>query len=402
MPPQGEVLHADSVIDISHESLMRVWRRLADWADEEGDSARVYRRVSETAVLHAAGKAGLWRDPDLSLTLDWRARDQPTAAWAAQYSGDFAAAMRFLDASRDAVAAEKVQAEILRRWQGGWNMLPIAVTAVGFILAQQPVARWLQAQLGSFGNATVSDWAQYLSHLLMGTLAFGGYMLLSQYGLRLFRRAALRELARQDAAGVSVSEVLERQAKRDATSAIEVHRTGYARFGKRTGAYLVDSLVVGLLCVLAIFTLILVLGVAQALGLYQGESSDTNAGAAAAAASSAASAAPDALLPAAATMSNDAIGALVMVLLAIVMWLYHALTMASSHRATPGMRVAGIFVTDLAGEPLTFGRATARYFATWLSYYSGFIGFVIQPFNSRRQALHDMVSGTVVLIKPLD
>jgi uncharacterized RDD family membrane protein YckC len=88
------------------------------------------------------------------------------------------------------------------------------------------------------------------------------------------------------------------------------------------------------------------------------------------------------------------------VLLLVVIWLYHALTMASSHRASPGMRAVGIFVTDLAGEPLSFGRATARYFATWLSYYSAFIGFFMQPFNTRRQALHDMVSGTVVLVRP--
>jgi uncharacterized RDD family membrane protein YckC len=345
----------------------------------------------------------------LSLTLDWRSRDQPTAAWGAQYLGEFDAAMRFLDASRDAVAAEKVQAEIVRRWQAGWNMLPIAVVAVGFIFTQQPVARWLQAKLGSLGNAAVTDWAQYLSHLLIGTLALSGYMLLSQYGLRLFKRAALRELARQDAAGVSVGEVLERQAQRDATSAVEVHDTGYALFWRRATAHALDSLAAGVLCLFAIFVLILVLAVGQALGLYVIETNEAAAPAASAAAAAsgpvlatAASAASAAVASGSAGnfLSNDAIGVLTCVLLLIVVWLYFALTMASSHRASPGMRAVGIFVTDLAGEPLSFGRATARYFASWLSYYSAFIGFFMQPFNSRRQALHDMISGTVVLIKP--
>src|SRR5262249_41950446 len=69
MPPAGEALNPDTVIDISHESLMRVWERLKAWADEEAQSARLYRRLAETAVLHAVGKASLWRDRDLQLAL---------------------------------------------------------------------------------------------------------------------------------------------------------------------------------------------------------------------------------------------------------------------------------------------------------------------------------------------
>src|SRR5215472_10928564 len=69
MPPLPEALDGGTIIDISHESLMRVWERLKAWANEEADSARLYRRLSETAALHVAGKAGLWHDPDLQLAL---------------------------------------------------------------------------------------------------------------------------------------------------------------------------------------------------------------------------------------------------------------------------------------------------------------------------------------------
>src|SRR4029077_4017333 len=72
MPPLPEALEPDTVIDISHESLMRVWERLKKWADEEARSARMYRRLAETATLHTAGGAGLWGDPDLQLALDWQ------------------------------------------------------------------------------------------------------------------------------------------------------------------------------------------------------------------------------------------------------------------------------------------------------------------------------------------
>ncbi|MDQ6623863.1 MAG: hypothetical protein M3Y86_10340, partial [Verrucomicrobiota bacterium] len=90
MPPAARAIDDDSLVDISHESLIRGWSRLRGWVDEEADSAEVYQRLSETAALHEAGKAGLWRDPDLQLALDWQARNQPTAAWAARYAENFA------------------------------------------------------------------------------------------------------------------------------------------------------------------------------------------------------------------------------------------------------------------------------------------------------------------------
>jgi formylglycine-generating enzyme required for sulfatase activity/energy-coupling factor transporter ATP-binding protein EcfA2 len=121
MPPAGEPLKAETVIDISHESLMRVWRRLRGWGDAEAHSAQMYRRLAETAELHAAGKASLWRDPDLQVALDWRERNQPNDTWADQYHPDFGRAMRFLEEStavreRDRRAEEeRLRAEQERR-----------------------------------------------------------------------------------------------------------------------------------------------------------------------------------------------------------------------------------------------------------------------------------------------
>ena len=109
MPPAAEALEAETVIDISHESLMRVWERLQAWVEEEAASARMYRRLAETAELHEAGKANLWRDPDLQLALDWRDEEKPIPAWAARYHEGFEHAIGFLEASvalRDAEARE--------------------------------------------------------------------------------------------------------------------------------------------------------------------------------------------------------------------------------------------------------------------------------------------------------
>ena len=87
----GEVL-----VDISHESLIRQWKTLADWVDEEAESIRIYRRLAESAELHAAGKAGLYRETDLQVALAWRRQQRPTAAWAARCQADFGQVMDFL------------------------------------------------------------------------------------------------------------------------------------------------------------------------------------------------------------------------------------------------------------------------------------------------------------------
>jgi len=102
MPPAGEALEQGTFVDISHESLMRVWRRLDAWADEEAQSAQTYRRLTETAALHAKGEAGLWRDPDLQLALNWRDANQPNETWASRYRAGFASAMDFLSQSSQA------------------------------------------------------------------------------------------------------------------------------------------------------------------------------------------------------------------------------------------------------------------------------------------------------------
>jgi WD40 repeat protein len=115
MPPAPAPLGGSSLIDISHESLIRNWGRLKSWVDEESVSAQIYRRVAETAALYEGGRAGLWGDPDLQIALDWRAQDGPNAAWAARYHPAFDAAMKFLDESLAAREAAARGAEELRR-----------------------------------------------------------------------------------------------------------------------------------------------------------------------------------------------------------------------------------------------------------------------------------------------
>ena len=89
----------DPLVDISHESLIRQWKSLADWVDQEAESARIYQRLAQSAELHADGKAGLYKGTDLQVALDWQRRQQPNTEWAARYRSNFNLTMGFLEQS---------------------------------------------------------------------------------------------------------------------------------------------------------------------------------------------------------------------------------------------------------------------------------------------------------------
>ncbi len=84
-------------LDLSHESLIRRWKRLREWVAEESESAAVYKRLVDTALR----KGSLYTGPDLAVAGAWKRREDPNEHWAARYAApdDFALAMEFLQAS---------------------------------------------------------------------------------------------------------------------------------------------------------------------------------------------------------------------------------------------------------------------------------------------------------------
>ncbi len=83
----------------------------------------------------------------------------------------------------------------------------------------------------------------------------------------------------------------------------------------------------------------------------------------------------------------------------LIQWLYYSLTESSSWQATLGKKALGLTVTDLEGRRISFGRATGRYFAKYLSTVILGIGWLMAGFTEKKQALHDMIAGTLVLRK---
>lgn len=97
----------NTVIDISHESIMRNWDKLKLWIDEEQESVRMYLRLSEAAELYQLGKSGLWRPPDLLLAQNWRQKYKPNLAWAKRYNPAFERTMVFLETSEKKYESEE-------------------------------------------------------------------------------------------------------------------------------------------------------------------------------------------------------------------------------------------------------------------------------------------------------
>jgi uncharacterized RDD family membrane protein YckC len=80
-------------------------------------------------------------------------------------------------------------------------------------------------------------------------------------------------------------------------------------------------------------------------------------------------------------------------------WLYFTLMESGPTRATLGKMAIGIIVTDYKGRRISFLRANGRYFAKFVSAFIFFIGFVMTGLTSKKQALHDMLAETLVIMK---
>ena len=79
-------------------------------------------------------------------------------------------------------------------------------------------------------------------------------------------------------------------------------------------------------------------------------------------------------------------------------FLYCSLLESSRWQATVGKHLLGLKVTSHRGERIGFGRAAARFVAKLLSGLTLCLGYLLFFFTKRRQALHDLIAGTLVAL----
>jgi regulator of protease activity HflC (stomatin/prohibitin superfamily)/energy-coupling factor transporter ATP-binding protein EcfA2 len=140
MPPPNIEISEESIIDISQESLMRIWDRIQTWISEEIETAQAYRRLADTAKLHYEGKAALIRDPELSIAVNWKNKaivddnkygENP--AWAQRYSDNFDQVIEFIEKSENQKKTEEIARATTnrKRFFRIWIAIPLGLGILG-------------------------------------------------------------------------------------------------------------------------------------------------------------------------------------------------------------------------------------------------------------------------------
>jgi uncharacterized RDD family membrane protein YckC len=152
----------------------------------------------------------------------------------------------------------------------------------------------------------------------------------------------------------------------------------YAGFWIRFVAHLVDSLILGIPSGIVVLVLIF-RALRTGIALRQNPPSD-----------------PQAVFAMVAPILLALVPALLFLL--ILQWLYFAGMESSARQATVGKMAMSLRVADTEGQRLSFGHATGRFFAKIVSGLIPFaIGYIMAGFTAKKQALHDLIAGTLVL-----
>ena len=158
--------------------------------------------------------------------------------------------------------------------------------------------------------------------------------------------------------------------------AIASHRP-YAGFWLRFLAYIVDAIILAACCGPILVGIAIAMGVGSSIRTFPPGDD------------------PLAWMPAALGFSFISICVLVGL---IGGWLYHALLESSDWQATAGKRVLGLTVTDLSGQKISFARASGRHFGKIVTSIIPLgIGYILAGITEKKQALHDMLAGCLVL-----
>ncbi|SFC03172.1 Uncharacterized membrane protein YckC, RDD family [Bacillus sp. OV322] len=145
----------------------------------------------------------------------------------------------------------------------------------------------------------------------------------------------------------------------------------FGGFWIRAAAYLIDGIIVGI-PVYAIYFVITMVIMGAANGFFDEPLSDSDSAA-------------------------IIIGMIILFLITLIaVTLYFSFMHSSKWQATLGKKLIGLKVTDLEGKRISFWRAFGRFFAMYLSGIF-YIGYIMAAFTEKKQSLHDLIAGTVVV-----
>jgi len=364
----------DPRVDISHESLIRQWSRLRNWVDEERESRDRYIELVARARKWERDEAGPMSAPELRSYVSWNAKEALTPGWARRYfdaADALESARRYVDKSLELRNLSLAEAELQRRWEIPWSRLVgFAGVVVGILLIGLSPVRGIVGDLGkSLDDEKLTALDKLLTVavnavillLIVGSY-LGAWALANRYVQRAHRKIVFPKILKEIVSSGDESSA-EARAKREFPDAAAVNNTTYASMARRIGGYSIDFCLQVVVACVALIALIISALVDSSAAEY------------------------------------FALGFIAFLL--VFNWWYAAVSVASKRQATLGMRLFGIYRTDLRGGRLSLGRATAWWVGRLLlSIPSCGLGFLFQPFTRKGQTVHDWMAGSVVLVRP--
>ncbi len=156
--------------------------------------------------------------------------------------------------------------------------------------------------------------------------------------------------------------------------------TNYAGFWIRFVAILIDGIIISIVRAFLVIPFLAMLGFSFASGFDDMDPGNL-----------------DELIPMIATIVA-ALG--VLMLISTIIWvLYGTLMESSKYQATVGKLALGLIVTDVAGVKIDFSKALVRNLGKLLSNFIMMIGYIMAAFTEKKQGLHDIIAGTLVVKK---
>lgn len=152
----------------------------------------------------------------------------------------------------------------------------------------------------------------------------------------------------------------------------------YAGFWLRFVAYLIDSVILGIVCMILIVVVVFASGIAAMIRNMPENPT------------------PDMFLRGAFVLAILSLIAIT----TVITWLYYAWMESSPSQGTLGKMAMGLIVTDMQYRPVSFARASGRFFAKFITGLIPLcIGYIMAGFTAKKQALHDMIASCLVLRK---
>ncbi|MFM9837335.1 MAG: RDD family protein [Cyclobacteriaceae bacterium] len=151
----------------------------------------------------------------------------------------------------------------------------------------------------------------------------------------------------------------------------------YAGFWLRFVAIIIDGIIIGVLQFVVIAPILAAIGIGISSGASAIDSED----------------------PTAMIAKAMAIFSTVGLIGQVVNILYFTLMESSKYQATIGKLALGLIVTDVNGGKLDFVKALIRNVSKIVSGIILLIGYIMAAFTEKKQALHDIIAGTLVVKK---